>query len=37
VATSYKTEDWNNIEVGTADKLVEKVGKRKKTGIFLLP
>lgn len=31
------TEDGNNIEIGTENRLIEKVGKRKKDGIFYTP
>jgi type I restriction-modification system DNA methylase subunit len=31
------TEDGNKIEIGTKERLIEKVGKRKKDGIFYTP
>ncbi|MDD4938135.1 MAG: N-6 DNA methylase [Candidatus Shapirobacteria bacterium] len=31
------TEDGNKIEIGTKEKVVEKIGKRKKDGIFYTP
>jgi type I restriction-modification system DNA methylase subunit len=31
------TEDGNRIEIGTKEKLIEKIGKRKKDGIFYTP